>query len=108
MRRTRKSHDTADLLRSLTVIGPGELSEADKVQLVRSLRGQGEEVDTEIDRFLVHDSTLMRAGLLTAQSSQASLRKKLEKLDTSEMRRAQKTLDAVESQKMIRRLMLQG
>ena len=60
MRRTRKSHDTADLLRSLTVIGPGELSEADKVQLVRSLRGQGEEVDTEIDR----SGNLVRARLL--------------------------------------------
>ena len=34
--------------------------------------------------------------------------KKLEKLDTMEMRRAQKTLDAVESQKIIRRVMLQG
>jgi len=34
--------------------------------------------------------------------------KKLEKLDTSEMRRAQKTLDAVESQKIIRRVMLQN
>ena len=34
--------------------------------------------------------------------------KKLEKLDSSEMRRAQKTLDAVESQKIIRRVMLQG
>jgi sugar phosphate isomerase/epimerase len=34
--------------------------------------------------------------------------KKLEKLDTSELRRAQKTLDAVESQKIIRRVMLQG
>lgn len=34
--------------------------------------------------------------------------KKLEKLDTTEMRRAQKTLDAVESQKIIRRVMLQG
>jgi sugar phosphate isomerase/epimerase len=34
--------------------------------------------------------------------------KKLEKLDTSEIRRAQKTLDAVESQKIIRRVMLQG
>ncbi len=33
--------------------------------------------------------------------------KKLEKLDTSELRRAQKTLDAVESQKIIRRVMLQ-
>ena len=33
---------------------------------------------------------------------------KLEKLDTSEMRRAQKTLDAVESQKIVRRIMLQG
>lgn len=34
--------------------------------------------------------------------------KKLEKLDTAELRRAQKTLDAVESQKIIRRVMLQG
>ena len=34
--------------------------------------------------------------------------KKLEKMDTSEIRRAQKTLDAVESQKIIRRVMLQG
>lgn len=34
--------------------------------------------------------------------------KKLEKLDASEMRRAQKTLDAVESQRIIRRVMLQG
>jgi xylose isomerase len=33
--------------------------------------------------------------------------KKLEKLDTAEIRRAQKTLDAVESQKIIRRVMLQ-
>jgi len=33
--------------------------------------------------------------------------KKLEKLDTSELRRAQKTLDAVESQKIVRRVMLQ-
>ncbi len=34
--------------------------------------------------------------------------KKLEKMDTSEIRRAQKSLDAVESQKIIRRIMLQG
>ncbi|HIJ65190.1 MAG TPA: sugar phosphate isomerase/epimerase [Candidatus Hydrogenedentes bacterium] len=34
--------------------------------------------------------------------------KKLEKLDTSELRKAQKTLDAVESQKLVRRVMLQG
>ena len=34
--------------------------------------------------------------------------KKLEKLDISEIRRAQKTLDAVESQKLIRRVLLQG
>ena len=33
--------------------------------------------------------------------------KKLEKLDTAEMRKAQRTLDAVESQKIIRRVMLQ-
>ena len=34
------------------------------------------------------------------------LGKKIEKLDTSELRKAQKTLDAVESQKMIRRALL--
>jgi xylose isomerase len=34
--------------------------------------------------------------------------KKLEKIDISELRRAQKTLDAVESQKIVRRVMLQG
>ena len=34
--------------------------------------------------------------------------KKLEKMDTSEVRKAQKTLDAVETQKIIRRVMLQG
>lgn len=34
--------------------------------------------------------------------------KKLEKIDTSELRKAQKTLDAVESQKIVRRAMLQG
>jgi len=34
--------------------------------------------------------------------------KKLEKMDAAELRKAQKTLDAVESQKIIRRVMLQG
>lgn len=34
--------------------------------------------------------------------------KKLDKIDTSELRRAQRTLDAIESQKIIRRVMLQG
>ncbi len=34
--------------------------------------------------------------------------KKLEKMDVAELRKAQKTLDAVESQKIIRRVMLQG
>jgi xylose isomerase len=33
--------------------------------------------------------------------------KKLDKLDNAELRKAQKTLDAVESQKIIRRIMLQ-
>jgi xylose isomerase len=34
--------------------------------------------------------------------------KKLEKLDSTELRKAQRTLDAVETQKIIRRVMLQG
>ena len=34
--------------------------------------------------------------------------KKLERIDTAELRKAQKTLDAVETQKIIRRAMLQG
>lgn len=38
----------------------------------------------------------------------AILWKKLEKLDSTELRKAQRTLDAVESQKIIRRVMLQG
>ena len=38
----------------------------------------------------------------------AILWKKLEKVDVSELRKAQRTLDAVESQKIIRRAMLQG
>lgn len=36
------------------------------------------------------------------------LYKKLEKLDTSELRKAQRTLDATESQRLIRRVMLQS
>lgn len=47
-------------------------------------------------------------ALQIAVGNLSILWKKLEKLDTSELRRAQKTLDAVESQKIIRRLMLQG
>ncbi len=34
--------------------------------------------------------------------------KKLEKLDPNELKKAQKTMDAVESQRIIRRVMLQG
>jgi xylose isomerase len=34
--------------------------------------------------------------------------KKLEKMDTAELRKAQRTLDAIETQKIIRRVMLQG
>ncbi|MFP4502347.1 MAG: sugar phosphate isomerase/epimerase family protein [Candidatus Hydrogenedentota bacterium] len=36
------------------------------------------------------------------------LLKKLEKMDTTELRKAQRTLDAIESQRIIRRVMLQG
>jgi sugar phosphate isomerase/epimerase len=43
-----------------------------------------------------------------AAGNMAIFWKKLEKIDTSELRRAQKTLDAVETQKIIRRAMLQG
>ncbi len=42
-----------------------------------------------------------------AAGNVAILWKKLEKIDTTELRKAQKTLDAVESQKIIRRAMLQ-
>jgi hypothetical protein len=34
--------------------------------------------------------------------------KKLDKMDTAELRKAQRTLDAVESQKLVRRAMLQA
>jgi len=47
-------------------------------------------------------------ALQIAVGNLSILWKKLEKLDASELRRAQKTLDAVESQKIIRRLMLQS
>ena len=47
-------------------------------------------------------------ALQIAVGNLSILYKKLEKLDTSEMRRGQKTLDATESQRIIRRVMLQG
>lgn len=47
-------------------------------------------------------------ALQIAVGNLSILAKKLEKLDTTELRRAQKTLDAVESQRIIRRVMLQG
>jgi xylose isomerase len=47
-------------------------------------------------------------GLQIAAGNLSILTKKLEKLDTTEMRKAQKTLDATESQRIIRRVMLQG
>lgn len=47
-------------------------------------------------------------ALQIAVGNVSILYKKLEKLDTSEMRRAQRTLDATESQRIIRRVMLQG
>ncbi len=47
-------------------------------------------------------------ALQVAVGNLSILYKKLEKLDTSEMRKAQRTLDATESQRIIRRVMLQG
>lgn len=47
-------------------------------------------------------------ALQIAAGNMSILTKKLEKLDTTEMRKAQKTLDATESQRIIRRVMLQG
>ncbi len=47
-------------------------------------------------------------ALQIAIGNLAILQKKLEKLDTSELRKAQKTLDATESQRIVRRVMLQG
>ena len=47
-------------------------------------------------------------ALQIAVGNLAILWKKLEKLDIAEMRKAQKTLDATESQRIIRRVMLQG
>lgn len=47
-------------------------------------------------------------ALQIAAGNLSILTKKLEKLDTTEMRRAQKTLDATESQRIIRRVLLQG
>ncbi len=47
-------------------------------------------------------------ALQIAMGNLSILWKKLEKLDIMEMRKAQKTLDATESQRIIRRVMLQG
>jgi sugar phosphate isomerase/epimerase len=47
-------------------------------------------------------------ALQIAAGNLSILWKKLEKLDTTELRKAQKTLDAVESQKIVRRVMLQS
>ena len=47
-------------------------------------------------------------ALQIAAGNLSILNKKLEKLDTSELRKAQKTLDAAESQRIIRRVMLQS
>lgn len=47
-------------------------------------------------------------ALQIAIGNLAILYKKLEKLDVTEIRRAQRTLDATESQRIIRRIMLQG
>ena len=47
-------------------------------------------------------------ALQVAVGNLSILYKKLEKLDTSEMRKAQRTLDATESQRIVRRVMLQG
>ena len=47
-------------------------------------------------------------ALQIAVGNLSILHKKLEKLDTTEMRKAQKTLEAAESQRIIRRVMLQG
>ena len=47
-------------------------------------------------------------ALQIAMGNLSILWKKLEKLDAAELRKAQKTLDATESQRIIRRVMLQG
>ncbi len=47
-------------------------------------------------------------ALQIAMGNLSILWKKLEKLDVAELRKAQKTLDATESQRIIRRVMLQG
>jgi hypothetical protein len=47
-------------------------------------------------------------ALQIAVGNLAILYKKLEKLDVTEIRRAQRTLDATESQRIIRRIMLQS
>lgn len=47
-------------------------------------------------------------ALQIAVGNLSILYKKLEKMDVSEIRRAQRTLDATESQRIIRRIMLQG
>ncbi len=80
MPRTPRSNDISSLLHPLTVVGDGELSEAEKLMLVASLRGQNESTDKVIDQYLVRDGSRLRAGLAVAQSHQDKLRSHLEKL----------------------------
>ncbi len=80
MKRTRKMPDLARLLSPLAAFGEGAPGIAEKVQLVRSLRGQSEDIDHFIDEYLVCEVARMGAGLLETQAAQGQLRKRLQLL----------------------------
>lgn len=80
MTRTRKTRDIARHLASITAFGEGAPGTAEKVQMVRLLRGQSEENDALIDQYLIHEVARLGAGLLETQSLQRQLRKRLQKL----------------------------
>jgi len=80
MKRTRTMPDLARLLGPLAAFGDGAPGTAEKVQLVRSLRGQSEEIDAFIDEYLVCEVARMGAGLLETQAAQGQLRKRLQRL----------------------------
>lgn len=80
MRRTRKTLDLQLILGPVSLFGEGAPSEAQKLQLVHSLRGDNAETDAAIDEFLVCEMSRIGTGLLEAHSIQAKLKRTLEKL----------------------------
>jgi proteasome-associated ATPase len=80
MRRTRKTLDLQLMLGPVSASGEGAATDAQKLQLVHTLRGDNAENDAAIDEFLVCEMSRLGTGLLQAHSIQAKLKSNLEKL----------------------------